>query len=39
MPLYSISKALGHSNISTTEQYLKSMDQGAVDDLSDALFD
>ena len=39
MPIYSISKALGHSNISTTEQYLKSMDQGAVDDLSDSLFD
>jgi len=30
--IYEISKILGHSDIAVTQKYLKSMDQGAVDD-------
>jgi integrase len=36
--LYAISKALGHSDLKTTETYLKSFDQDSVDDLSDSLW-
>ena len=32
--LYAISKSLGHSNLQTTEQYLKSFDRDAVDRLA-----
>ncbi|HEX8386017.1 MAG TPA: site-specific integrase, partial [Rubricoccaceae bacterium] len=32
--LYAVSKALGHGNLSTTETYLKSFDQDAVDKLA-----
>lgn len=32
---YSISKALGHMRLSTTEQYLKSFDQSAVDKVNE----
>ena len=32
---YAISKALGHARLSTTEKYLKSFDQNAVDDIND----
>ncbi len=33
--IYAISKALGHTKISTTENYLSSLDDGAVDSLMD----
>lgn len=32
---YNISKALGHTRISTTEQYLKGFDQNAVDSVNE----
>ncbi len=32
---YTISKALGHARLSTTEKYLKSFDQNAVDEIND----
>lgn len=32
---YAISKALGHARLSTTEKYLKSFDQNAVDDINE----
>lgn len=32
---YNISKALGHTRLSTTEQYLKSFDQNAVDSINE----
>jgi len=35
--IYAISKALGHTKISTTETYLSSLDDGAVDSLMDVL--
>lgn len=35
--IYAISKALGHTKISTTETYLSSLDDGAVDKLMDVL--
>ena len=37
--LYAISKALGHSKLQTTQVYLKSFDEEAVDDMMDGLFD
>lgn len=36
--LYAISKSLGHGNLQTTEQYLKSFDRDAVDSLADTLW-
>ena len=36
--LYAISKTLGHTDIKTTQQYLKSFDQDAVDQLADELW-
>jgi integrase len=36
--LYAISKSLGHKNLQTTEQYLKSCDRDAVDELADDLW-
>jgi site-specific recombinase XerD len=36
--LYAISKALGHSDLKTTEIYLKSFDQDAVDALTDGMW-
>ncbi len=36
--LYAISKSLGHGNLSTTETYLRSFDQDAVDKLASALW-
>ena len=36
--LYSISKALGHGDLKTTEAYLKSFDRDAVDELSAQLW-
>ena len=36
--LYSISKALGHGDLKTTETYLKSFDRDAVDQLADELW-
>ncbi|MEL6706016.1 MAG: site-specific integrase [Bacteroidota bacterium] len=36
--LYAISKSLGHSNLQTTETYLKSFDRDAVDGLADQLW-
>ena len=38
MDLYSISKALGHTNLKTTEIYLKSFDHETVDQAMDKLF-
>lgn len=38
MDLYSISKALGHSNLKMTEVYLNSFDHEAVDNAMDRLF-
>ena len=38
MDLYSISKALAHSDLKTTEVYLKSFDTAAVDDAMGKLF-
>ncbi len=35
--IYAISKALGHSSISTNEKYLASFDDEAVDDLMDKM--
>jgi len=35
--VYAISKALGHSKISTTEKYLASLDDGSVDELMDKI--
>jgi integrase/recombinase XerD len=35
--VYAISKALGHKSISTTEKYLASFDDGAVDELMDQM--
>ena len=36
--LYAISKSLGHGNLQTTEQYLKSFDRDAVDGLAERLW-
>jgi integrase len=36
--LYAISKTLGHSSLQITQQYLKSFDQEAVDQLADELW-
>lgn len=36
--IYAVSKALMHSKISTTQGYLESMDQDAVDKMTDGLF-
>lgn len=36
--LHAISRALGHSDLKTTEAYLDSFDQDSVDKLSDAMF-
>lgn len=36
--LYAISKTMGHRNLATTEQYLKSLDQEAVDELAETLW-
>ncbi len=36
--IYEISKILGHSDIAVTQKYLKSMDQGAVDDTMNKFF-
>jgi len=36
--LYAISKSLGHSNLQTTETYLKSFDRDAVDGLADKIW-
>jgi integrase len=38
MSLYSISKALAHSNLKTTEQYLKSFDEEMLDNEMEKLF-
>ncbi len=37
--LYAISKSLGHGDLSTTETYLKSLDQQATDQLAEDLWD
>ena len=37
--VYAVSKALMHSKLATTQTYLDSMDQSAVDRLTDAIFD
>ncbi len=39
MNLYSISKALGHSGIKTTEQYLKSFDEEMLDESMDSFYE
>ena len=36
--LYAVSKALGHGNLSTTQVYLKSLDQDAVDSLASQIW-
>jgi site-specific recombinase XerD len=36
--LYAISRTLGHSDLKTTEQYLKSLDQEAVDRLAESMW-
>ena len=38
MPLYAISKALGHKSLKQTERYLASFDSDAVDDMLSSLF-
>ncbi|HLR36858.1 MAG TPA: tyrosine-type recombinase/integrase, partial [Chitinophagaceae bacterium] len=38
MSLYSISKALAHSNLKTTEQYLNSFDEEMLDTEMENLF-
>ena len=38
MNLYDISKALGHSSLSITEQYLSNFDDNSVDDAMENLF-
>lgn len=37
--LYAVSKALGHSDLKTTERYLAAFDQDAVDSLTDRMWD
>ncbi|MBK7638425.1 MAG: tyrosine-type recombinase/integrase [Saprospiraceae bacterium] len=37
--VYDISKALGHSSIAITEKYLASLDDGAVTDVFNKMFD
>ena len=39
MKLYDISKALGHSSLKITEQYLSNFDDNSLDDAMDKLFD
>ncbi len=39
MKLYDISKALGHSSLKITEQYLSNFDDDSLDDAMDKLFD
>ena len=36
--LYAISKALGHTKLQTTQTYLKSFDEDAVDEMMEGLF-
>ncbi|MDB4539451.1 tyrosine-type recombinase/integrase [Saprospiraceae bacterium] len=39
VPLYDISKALGHSSLAITEQYLSSFDENSLQNAMDMIFE